>query len=171
MVQPADNSLELVDPGSGLRLASIAVGSQPRKVGAAPDGKHAAVANCGPVGTGATGEKVTLSIVDLEQPRELQRVAVPLPTCPTAVSWYAPNRIALVTTEPEGWVAVEAPTGRSVGTLSATEREAVINSEQARSRTDRNTVAVQQFLASGGKFEDLRHDAGATARHVSRLHA
>jgi len=155
VIKPADNTVDLVDPGSGLRLASIGVGSQPRKIGVAPDGKLAAVANCGPATAGTDGKNLTLSIVDLEQPRELHRLDVPLSTCPTAVSWYAPDRIALATAEPQGWIALEAASGQLVGPLSTAERAAVDAAEKSRSQPGRDTVAVQQFLASGGRFEDL----------------
>ena len=47
MVRPAAGELEMIDPGSGLRLAVVPVGSGPRKVGVAPDEKRAVVANCG----------------------------------------------------------------------------------------------------------------------------
>jgi DNA-binding beta-propeller fold protein YncE len=53
VVRPATATLDLVDPGSGLRLASIVVGNGPRKVGVSPDGRQAAVANCATANTAA----------------------------------------------------------------------------------------------------------------------
>jgi hypothetical protein len=156
VVRPATDTLDLVDPGSGLRLASIAVGSGPRRVAVSPDGKRAVVANCGASGRAAdAGMTITLSIVDLERPRELRRTSLPVTACPDAVTWITPDRIALEAPASQSAVAVDARTGQASGAVSAAEREAAAMLQRNRPRPDMTTVAVQQFIAAGGDPSDL----------------
>ena len=149
VVRTAENALDFVDPGSGLRLASVPIGSGPRHVSVAPDGTRAAVSACGQPGSPG-GTPVTLSVVDLEHPRELQRSNLALRSCPAGLTWFEADRIAVATDGPEGQLAVEVGSGRIVGELSAAERAAVARSNGTRQPPDASAVAVQQFLASGG---------------------
>ena len=93
VVRKSADALDLVDPGSGLTLASVAVGSAPHEVTVAPDGRHAVVSNYG------TREQPgsTLSVVDLEQPREVSRIDLAPHTRPHGVAWYAADRVAVTT--------------------------------------------------------------------------
>jgi DNA-binding beta-propeller fold protein YncE len=93
VVRKSADALDFVDPGSGVTLASVAVGFAPHEVAVAPDGKHAAVSNYG------TREKAgsTLSIVDLERPREVRRIDLAPHTRPHGVDWYAADRVAVTT--------------------------------------------------------------------------
>jgi hypothetical protein len=148
VVQPATDTLELVDPGSGLRLASITVGSGPRRVGVSPDGRQAAVANCG--ASGAAEATFTLSIVDLERPRELRRTSLPMAACPVTVTWLSQDRIALEAPAPARALAVDAKTGRASGALSDAELDVAMTMQRERPPPDLTTIAVQQFIAGGG---------------------
>ena len=67
VVRKTDNAVDFMDPGSGLRLASVLTGNAPHEISVSPDGKRAVVSNYG------TREHPgsTLSIVDLEQPQEV----------------------------------------------------------------------------------------------------
>jgi DNA-binding beta-propeller fold protein YncE len=149
VVQPATDSLEFVDPGSGLRLASITVGSGPRRVGVSPDGRQAAVANCGTSGSAASAA-ITLSIVDLERPRELRRTSLPMVACPVTVTWLTQDSIALEAPAPQRALAVDASTGQARGTLSDAELEVATRLHRDRPPLDLTTLAVQQFIAGGG---------------------
>ena len=45
VVRKTDDAVDLVDPGSGLRLASVGLGHAPHEVSVSPDGRRAAVSN------------------------------------------------------------------------------------------------------------------------------
>ena len=93
VVRKSADALDFVDPGSGLRLASVAVGFAPHEVAVSPDGRHAVVSNYGTRDEPGS----TLSIVDLEQPRESKRIDLAPHTRPHGVAWYAPDRVAVTT--------------------------------------------------------------------------
>ena len=113
VVRKTDNALDFVDPGSGLRLASVPLGHAPHEVSVAPDGKRAAVTNYG------TGEQPgsTLSIVDLAQPAETKRIELAPHTRPHGVAWYAPDRIAVTTEGSKSLVIVDPEAGRIVNAI------------------------------------------------------
>src|SRR5262245_56223621 len=71
VVRKAADAVSFIDPGSGAMLTSVSVAHAPHEVGRAPDGRLAAVTNYGTRDRPGT----TLSIVDLEHPRELRRLA------------------------------------------------------------------------------------------------
>jgi DNA-binding beta-propeller fold protein YncE len=45
VVRKTDDAVDFVDPGSGLRLASVALGHAPHEVSVSPDGRRAVVSN------------------------------------------------------------------------------------------------------------------------------
>jgi DNA-binding beta-propeller fold protein YncE len=96
VVRKSANAVDFVDPGSGVTLDSVPVGFAPHEIGRSPDGRLAAVTNYG------TRERPgsTLSVIDLEHPRELRRIELGAWRRPHGVVWYAENRIALTTEEP-----------------------------------------------------------------------
>jgi DNA-binding beta-propeller fold protein YncE len=113
VVRKTDDALDFVDPGSGLRLASVALGHAPHEVSVSPDGKRAAVTNYG------TREQPgsTLSIVDLEQPREVRRIDLAPHARPHGVAWFAPDRIAVTTEGTKHLVIVDPEAGRVVSAI------------------------------------------------------
>jgi len=113
VVRKTDDAVDLVDPGSGLRLASIALGHAPHEVSVSPDGRRAAVSNYG------TRERPgsTLSIVDLEQPRELRRIDLAPHTRPHGVAWFAPDRVAVTTEGSQHLLVVDPDGGRVVAAI------------------------------------------------------
>jgi DNA-binding beta-propeller fold protein YncE len=113
VVRKSADALDLVDPGSGLTLASVAVGHAPHEVSVAPDGKRAAVSNYGTRDRPGS----SLSIVDLEQPREQRRIELAPHTRPHGVAWFAPDRVAVTTEGSAQLLVVDAATGRIVDAL------------------------------------------------------
>jgi YVTN family beta-propeller protein len=111
VVRKSADALDLVDPGSGLRLASVRVGFAPHEVSVSPDGRLAAVSNYG------TREQPgsTLSIVDLEQPRELRRIDLAPHTRPHGVDWFAADRIAVTTEGSRSLLLVDPRAGKVLG--------------------------------------------------------
>lgn len=91
VVRKSDAAVDFVDPGSGLRLASVAVADGPHEIAVSPDGLRAVVSNYG------TRERpgASLSLLDLAQPRELRRIELPAGARPHGLAWYAPGRIAV----------------------------------------------------------------------------
>lgn len=148
IVRPEADLVEFVDPGSGLRLAVVKVGSGPRRISVSPEGKRAAIVNCG-------NPTPTLSIVDLENPRELQRTALALTACPSAWTWFAADRIAVALQDPDDVIAIETDSGRSLGPVSPEDRKALEGSGQPAGPIDPGSAAVQHFIAAGGNLDQL----------------
>lgn len=109
VVRKSADALDLVDPGSGLRLATVAVGHAPHEVAVAPDGRHALVSNYG------TREQpgTTVSVVDLAAARELHRIALPHQR-PHGVAWYSADRAAVTTEGPDGVLVLDPLAGKVV---------------------------------------------------------
>ena len=70
VVRKSGAAVDFVDPGSGLRLASVDTGAGPHEISVSPDGRRAVVSNYG------TRDKPgsSLSLLDLQQPQELRRI-------------------------------------------------------------------------------------------------
>jgi DNA-binding beta-propeller fold protein YncE len=110
VVRKAADAIGFVDPGSGATLASVSVAHAPHEVARAPDGRLAAVTNYGTRDSPGS----TLSIIDLEHPRELRRLELGGWRRPHGVAWYAPERIAVTTEDPAGLMIVDPRAGRIV---------------------------------------------------------
>ena len=168
VVRKTDNALDFADPGSGLRLATVTLGHAPHEVSVAPDGRRAAVSNYG------TREQPgsTLSIVDLEQPRETRRIDLSPHTRPHGVAWFAPDRIAVTTegsrhlllVDPDsGRIAHAYPTGQDVSHMVA------VSPDGARAYVANigsgSLTAID--LRGGGKLGDVATGRGSEAVAVT----
>jgi YVTN family beta-propeller protein len=164
VVRKTDDAVDLVDPGSGLRLASVTLGHAPHEVSVSPDGKRAAIANYG------TREQPgsTLSIVDLEQPRELRRVDLAPHSRPHGVAWYAADRIAvtaegsrhLLLVDPDrGGVVAAIETGQDVSHMVAVSADGT--RAYVTNIASGTTTAVD--LVAGRKLRDVATGAGSEA--------
>jgi DNA-binding beta-propeller fold protein YncE len=91
----------------------VVVGHAPHEVSVSPDGRHAVVSNYGT--REAPGS--TLSILDLEQPRELRRIELAPHQRPHGVAWFAHDRIAVTTEASKSLLVVEPSTGRVVAAI------------------------------------------------------
>lgn len=114
VVRKSDSALDFVDPGSALRLATVPLGHAPHEVSVAPDGQLAVVSNYGTREVPGS----TLSIVDLEQPREVRRIDLAPHTRPHGVAWFAPDRIAVTTEGSRHLLVVEPSSGRIVQAIA-----------------------------------------------------
>jgi YVTN family beta-propeller protein len=113
VVRKSADALDFVDPGSGLRLASVAVGHAPHEVSRSPDGRLAAVTNYGTRDRPGS----TLSIIDLENPRELRRIDLGQHRRPHGVAWYATDRIAVTTEASRSLLIVDPRAARIVAQI------------------------------------------------------
>ena len=154
-VHAAGHTLDFVDPGSGRKLASVEVAAGPRRVAVAPDGKLAAVLSCAKPSESASGPSIALSIVDLEHPQVLRRLPLSRPACPDSLAWPAPERIAIADGPASPMDAIDSVSGRVVGTWTNSENAVVARADDGHPSIDATTVAVQQFLASGGDLRQL----------------
>jgi DNA-binding beta-propeller fold protein YncE len=118
VVRKSDAAVDLIDPGSGARLASVSLGYAPHEISVSPDGRLAVVSNYG----SRERPGSTLSIVDLAQPRELRRIDLAPHTRPHGVAWFAPDRIAVTTEGSKHLLVVEPESGRIVSAI-ATDQE------------------------------------------------
>jgi hypothetical protein len=150
----AEGILDFVDPGSGLQLASVALDTGPRRVAVSPDGKRAAVLGCSPSPV-PDASSVRVSIVDLEQPRELHRIELGADSCPPALAWFGADGVAVEAAEPAPAFVIEAGTGRIAGLPTAEDRIAIDKSIRSTSAPSQSIAAVQQFLSAGGRLSDL----------------
>jgi DNA-binding beta-propeller fold protein YncE len=114
VVRKSAGALDFVDPGSGLRLASVPVGVAPHEVSVSPDGRFAVVSNYGTRDQPGS----TLSVIDLEQPRELRRIGLAPHTRPHGVAWYSPDRVAVTTEGSAHLLVVDPWTGTIVAATS-----------------------------------------------------
>ncbi len=130
VVRKSADALDFIDPGSGLRLASVPLGHAPHEISVSPDGRLAVVSN---YGTRAQPGS-TISIVDLEQPRELRRIDLAPHARPHGVAWYAPDRIAvtaegskslLIVDPVAGHIERAIETGQDVSHMVAVSRDAL----------------------------------------------
>ena len=168
VVRKTDDALDLMDPGSGLRLASVALGHAPHEVSVSPDGKRAAVTNYG------TREQPgsTLSIVDLEQPREVRRIDLTPHTRPHGVAWFAPDRIAVTTEGTKHLVIVDPDTGRVVSAIETGQEVShmvAVSADATRAYVTNigsgTTTALD--LVAGRKLRDVATGAGSEALAVT----
>jgi DNA-binding beta-propeller fold protein YncE len=109
VVRKSQHAVDFVEPGTGTRLMSVDVGYTPHEIGVSPDGRRAIVTNYGT--TEQPGR--TVSLLDLEQPREIARIDLGRHTRPHGVAWYAPDRVA-VTTEGSRHLLIVDPDARRV---------------------------------------------------------
>jgi DNA-binding beta-propeller fold protein YncE len=164
VVRKSDAAIDLIDPGSGARLASVPLGYAPHEVSVSPDGRLAAVSNYG----SREQPGSTLSIVDLEQPREVRRIDLAPHTRPHGVAWFAADRIAVTTEGSKHLLVVEPKSGRIVSAI-ATDQDVshmvVVDAGGQRAYVTNigsgTTTALD--LAAGRKLTDLATGAGSEA--------
>ena len=168
VVRKTGNAVDFMDPGSGLRLASVPTGYAPHEVSVSPDGKRAVVSNYG------TREQPgsTLSIIDLAQPREIRRIDLAPHTRPHGVAWFAADRIA-VTTEGSRHVLVIDPAGgrivSAIETAQETSHMVVVSADARRAYVTNigSGTATAIDLVTGRKLTDLPTGAGSEALALS----
>jgi DNA-binding beta-propeller fold protein YncE len=164
VVRKSDAAVDLIDPGSGSRLASVSLGYAPHEVSVSPDGRLAAVSNYG----SREQPGSTLSIVDLEQPRELRRIDLAPHTRPHGVAWFAPDRIAVTTEGSKHLLVVEPESGRIVTAIETgqdvSHMVAVAADGQRAYVTNIGSGTTTALdLAEGRKLTDLATGAGSEA--------
>ena len=164
VVRKTDDALDFVDPGSGLRLASVPLGHAPHEVSVAPDGRRAAVTNYG------TRERPgsTLSIVDLEQAKELRRIELAPHTRPHGVAWYAPDRIAVTTEGSKHLLVVDPEAGHIVSAIATAQEVShmvVVSGDGARAYVASigSGTATALDLVAGRKLGDAATGGGSEA--------
>jgi DNA-binding beta-propeller fold protein YncE len=162
VVRKSADAVDIIEPGSGVRLMSVPVGHVPHEVAVSPDGKRAVVTNYG------TAERPghTVSVLDLEQPRVIGEIDLGKHTRPHGVAWYAPDRAA-VTTEGSGQLLIVDPGARRIVDEIATGQSA---SHMVVVTPDRTLAFVANIdsgsttviaLAKGKKVRDLDTGAGS----------
>jgi YVTN family beta-propeller protein len=164
VVRKSDAALDFIDPGSGLRLASVAVGHAPHEVSVSPDGRLAAVSNYG------TQERpgTTVSIVDLEQAQELRRIELAPHTRPHGVAWYAPERLAVTVEGSQRLLIADPLSGRILSAIETGQERShmvAVNREGNRAYVTNmgsgTTTAID--LVSGRKLADIPTGSGSEA--------
>jgi DNA-binding beta-propeller fold protein YncE len=134
----------------------------------APDGKRAAVTNYG----SREQPGSTLSIVDLEQPREVRRIDLAPHTRPHGVAWFAPNRIAVTTEGTKHLVIVDPDAGRVVNAIETGQEVShmvAVSADATRAYVTNigsgTTTAVD--LVAARKLGDIATGAGSEALAVT----
>ena len=168
VVRKSAGAVAFVDPGSGVTLDSVPVGFAPHEISRSPDGRLAAVTNYG------TRERPgsTLSVIDLEHPRELRRIELGAWRRPHGVVWYAEDRIALTTEEPAALLIVDPRAGKVVSQTATNQpgsHMVVVAPIGVRAfvtnRSGASTTVID--LASGHKLADVRTGDGSEAIAVT----
>jgi DNA-binding beta-propeller fold protein YncE len=162
VVRKSGDAVDFIDPGSGLRLATVATGYAPHEISVSPDGSQAAVSNYGDRGQPGT----TISILDLRQPRELRRIELAPHSRPHGVAWYAPDRIAVTTEGSRSLLLVDPHDGRIVSaipTAQETSHMVVVDAGARRAYVTSlgsGTTSVLD-LAAGTKLADVATGRGS----------
>ena len=164
VVRKTGNAVEFMDPGSGLRLASVPTGYAPHEVSVSPDGKRAVVSNYG----SREQPGSTLSIIDLEQPGEIKRIDLAPHTRPHGVAWFAADRIAVTTEGSQHVLVIDPADGRIVSAIETAQETShmVVVSADARRAYVTNIgsgTATAIDLVTGRKLTDLPTGAGSEA--------
>ena len=168
VVRKSEHAVDLVEPGTGARLMSVDVGFTPHEIGVSPDGRRAIVTNYG------TTEKPgrTVSLLDLEQPREIARIDLGRHTRPHGVAWYAPDRVA-VTAEGSQHLLILDPGVRRIVAEIPTDQSGshmvVVTRDGARAfvtNIDSGTTTVID-VPGAHKVRDLDTGAGSEALALS----
>ncbi len=164
VVRKSDDAVDFLDPGSGLRLASVPLGHAPHEISVSPDGRRAVVSNYGT--REAPGS--TLSLVDLEQPGEIRRIELAPHTRPHGVDWYSVDRIAvtaegskhlLVVDPHNGHIVTAIETGRDGSHMVAVSADG--DRAYVSSIASGTTTAID--LDAGRKLADVATGAGSEA--------
>jgi DNA-binding beta-propeller fold protein YncE len=164
VVRKSDAALDFVDPGSGLRLASVPLGFGPHEISVSPNGRRAVVSNYG------TREQPgsTLSLVDLEQPGEIRRIDLAPHTRPHGIAWYAADRIAVTAEGSRHLLVVEPDSGRIVTAIDTGQDGSHMVAVSADGRRayvtnigSGTTTAID--LVAGHKLTDIATGAGSEA--------
>lgn len=164
VVRKTDDAVDFVDPGSGLRLASVATGRAPHEISVSPDGKRAVVSNYGTRDHPGT----TLSILDLEQPHELRRIDLAPHSRPHGVAWFAAGRIAVTTEGSQRVLVIDPDDGRIVAAIETAQE----TSHMVAVTTDGHRAFVTNIdsgsataidLVTGRKLKDIPTGAGSEA--------
>jgi YVTN family beta-propeller protein len=164
VVRKTDNAVDFMDPGSGLRLASVPTGNAPHEVSVSPDGKRAVVSNYGTRDQPGT----SLSIVDLEQPHEMRRIDLAPHTRPHGVAWFAADRVAVTTEGSRHVLVVDPDAGKIISeieTAQETSHMVVVSADAQRAYVTNigsGTVTAIDLLA-GRKLMDIPTGAGSEA--------
>jgi DNA-binding beta-propeller fold protein YncE len=164
VVRKTGNAVDFMDPGSGLRLASVPTGNAPHEISVSPDGKRAVVSNYG------TREQPgsTLSIIDLGQPHEVRRIDLAPHTRPHGVAWFAAGRIAVTAEGSQHVLVVEPDDGSIVSaieTAQETSHMVVVSADAHRAYVTNigSGTATAIDLVTGRKLVDLPTGAGSEA--------
>lgn len=168
VVRKTDNAVDFMDPGSGLRLATVATGFAPHEISVSPDGKQAVVSNYGTRDQPGT----TVSIIDLEQPRELRRIDLAPHSRPHGVAWYASNRVAVTTEGSRSLLVVDPVAGRvleAIATGQETSHMVAVSPDGGRAYVTNlgsgSTTAID--LVANRKIVDVATGAGSEALALS----
>jgi len=168
VVRKTDNAVDFIDPGSGLRLASVATGFAPHEISVSPDGRLAVVSNYGTRDQPGS----SISILDLEQPAELRRIDLAPHSRPHGVAWYAPDRVAVTTEGSRSLLLVDPVAGRieqAIATDQETSHMVAVSADAKRAYVTNlgsgTTTAID--LVAGRKLADLPTGAGSEALALS----
>jgi DNA-binding beta-propeller fold protein YncE len=164
VVRKSADAVDFVDPGSGLTLSSVPVGFAPHEISRSPDGRLAAVSNYGTRDRPGT----TISLLDLEHPRELRRVELGEFRRPHGTVWYAEDRIAVTTEEPAALLVVDPRAARvvtHVATDQAGSHMVAVIADPLRAFVTNlgagSTTVID--LAGGRRIDDIATGAGSEA--------
>lgn len=168
VVRKTDHAVDYIDPGSGLRLATVATGFAPHEISVSPDGRRAVVSNYG------TRDRpgASVSIIDLEQPREIRRIDLAMHTRPHGVAWYAPDRVAVTTEGSRSLLVVDPDAGRVVQAIATdqdTSHMVAVSADASRAYVTNigsGTTSVID-LREARKLADLPTGAGSEALALS----
>ena len=164
VVRKSAAAVDVVEPGSGAILMTVPVGHAPHEIGVAPDGRRAIVTNYGT----AAEPGNTLSVLDLEQPREIRRIDLGRHSRPHGVHWYAANRAAVTTEGSATLLLIDPDAGTIVDQITTGQdvsHMVVVSADSSRAfvaNIGSGTTTVLD-LTTRSKIADVATGAGSEA--------
>ncbi len=168
VVRKSGDAIDFIDPGSGQRLATVAVGYAPHEVAVSPDGRQAVVSNYG----SRERPGSSLSLIDLEHPAELRRIDLSPHQRPHGVAWFAADRVAVTAEASKSLLIVEPSTGRMIAAIDTGQDISHMVAVAADGRHayvanigSGTTTAID--IAAGSKLRDLATGEGSEGLALS----
>lgn len=168
VVRKSADAIDLIDPGSGVALASLPVGFTPHEVAVSPDRRWAVVSNYGT--DSRPGQSLTL--IDLEHPTRSRAIDIAPHTRPHGVAWIDDTRFAVTSEGSRQLLVVAAGSGVVVQAIATgQETTHMVSTDRNVGRAYATNLGSGSLsvldLVKGEKITDVDTGAGSEGVAVS----
>jgi len=114
----SDNTVDLLDPGTGKSRATLPTGNAPHEIAVAPDGRLAVISNYGPREQAGS----SLTVVDVEAGQVVRTIGLGEHHRPHGLVWFARNRLAVTTEDSRHLLVVDPRKGEIVSAVETAQQ-------------------------------------------------